>query len=55
MLGAVGEITKRAIVGPVFGKSAALNVREVGVSPDRVTIFSSENSPVFMSFAVKVT
>jgi len=55
IVGFVGENVNRAMVGPVLGKSAALNDTNVVVVWERVRLFSDESAPVLVSFAVNVT
>jgi hypothetical protein len=55
IVGLVGETVKRAIVGPVLGKSVASNATVVGLAVVSVTAFSDDSAPVFVSFAESVT
>src|SRR5436190_416006 len=50
-----GENVMRATVGPDGGKSATLNVTYVGEFAESVIVCVVETTPVFVSFAEKVT
>ena len=55
MVADAGEKVNRAIVGPVLGKSSAVNETYVGDPSLSVVERSADSTPVFKSFAVSTT